>query len=106
MGLTADAVDGGSTGPETLDEGELRDRVQTPEADIRSLYTHSGVDLGTSVVQVVVVDIELSGGIDSASGTEGDINELFTKNAVEDAVPELPIVLEDLIYDILHDPHR
>jgi hypothetical protein len=106
VGLRADTVDGGSTGAETLDEGELRDRVQTLEADIGSLYTHSGVDLGTGVVQVVVVDIELSGGIDSAGGAEGDINKLLTKNAVEDAVPELSIVLEDLIYDILHDPHR
>jgi hypothetical protein len=62
--------------------------------------THGVVNLGTSIVQVVVVDVELRVGVGSASSAEGEVDELFTKNSVEDAVTEVTVVFEDLVDDV------
>jgi hypothetical protein len=64
--------------------------------------THHSFKLGASIVEVIVVDVELGAGVDGSCGTEGDVDEVFAQDPVEDAVTEGTVVLENLIADILH----
>lgn len=66
MGLRTDTVDGDAIGNEALDERYKR------------------IDLGTSVVEVVVVDKELCGGVGLFGGAEGKVDEFGTEDVVED----------------------
>lgn len=84
MRLRADAVDGDACGD--------------PLGDVGDHALGLGVRRG---VEVVVVDVELCGRVGGAGGFEGDLDEVFAKDVVEDAGAEVAVFAEDLVDDVL-----
>jgi hypothetical protein len=60
-----------------------------------------GIDLCARTVEVVVVDVQLGGGVDGTGFVERDVNEGFAEDAVEDRVTEGAVFFEDLVDYIL-----
>lgn len=83
VSLGTDTVDGDAGGDEASDE---RDH---------------GVDLAAGVVEVVVVDVKLCGGVGGFGGAEGNVDEGFTEHVVENGGAEGAVVVEDFVHDIL-----
>lgn len=82
VALSANTVDRGTTADETVSQCDEIGK------------------LATRVVQVVVVEVQLGCWVNSGGGFEGEINELFTEQTIEDGVTEGSVVLEDLVDDI------
>lgn len=59
------------------------------------------VDLVAGSVEVIVVDVELCGGVSCACGLEGDVDEGLAENFVENRLPEVAAVVEDLVDNVL-----
>lgn len=83
MSLGADAVDGDAISDKTLDE------------------RNDSVDLSTSIVEVIIVDEELRGGVSFLGCAEGNVDELRPEDVVEDGRSPGSVIVEDFIYDIL-----
>lgn len=84
MRLGADAVDGDARGGPRLDLGDHACRL--------------GV---VGRVEVVVVDVELRSGVGGAGGGEGDFDEVFPEDVVEDGGAEVAVFGKDLVDDVL-----
>jgi hypothetical protein len=80
VGLRANAVDGDAGGDPLLDVGD--------EA--------GGFAVG-GAVEVVVVDVELSGGVGGASSLKGNADVVLTKNLHEDVLAESAILVESFL---------
>lgn len=82
MVLSTDTVDGNTTVHETFDQG------------------NEIVDLGTGIVQVVVVKAQLGSWISSTGSLEGNVDKLLSEETVEDGVTEDTAILENFIDDV------
>jgi hypothetical protein len=51
-------------------------------------------------VEVVIVDVELSGRVGGASGAEGNANEVLAEHAAENAIPEATVLGKDLVDNV------
>jgi hypothetical protein len=71
--------------------------------EVREEPTHSSVYLGTSIIQVVVVDVELRIRVCGTSSFEGNVNKVFAKNSIENTVSPGSIILEDFVNNILDE---
>jgi hypothetical protein len=99
--LGSNTVNWCSTTLKTADEGDLEGKavIRIP-ANKNSLTNHC-FELGSGVVKVVVVHVELGTGVDGSRSAEGNVNKLFTEDTVEDAVTPSAVVFEDFVTDIL-----
>ena len=84
MALRADAVNWDSRGDPFVDVSD-----------------HARGDLRVvGDVEVVIVDVELSGRVGGASGEEGNANEILAEHAAENAIPEVTVLGKDLIDNV------
>jgi hypothetical protein len=82
MGLSSDTVDWDAVSLHAVDEG------------------NEVGELGGSVVEVVVIEVELAVWIGLGGGAEGDFDGLLTEEAVEDGVTVGSVILEDLVGNV------
>jgi hypothetical protein len=84
MGLRTDTVDG--------------DTLRHPFVD---LLDHSAGKLSVvGVVEVVVVDVQLGGGISGASSAEGNTDEVLAEDSTKDAITERAVLSKDLVDNV------
>lgn len=65
------------------------------------ISTYGVGKLGSSIVKIVVVDVELGAGVRLTSSPEGKVDELLAEDTVEYAVTECTVVFEHLVDNIL-----
>jgi hypothetical protein len=51
-------------------------------------------------VEVIIVDVELSGRVGGASGAKGNANEVLAEHAAENAIPEATVFGKDLVDNV------
>ena len=51
-------------------------------------------------VEIVIVDVELSGWVSGAGGAEGNANEVLAEHAAENAIPEVTVLGKDLVDNV------
>lgn len=51
-------------------------------------------------VEIVIVDVELSGRVGGASGAEGNANEVLAEHTAENAIPEFAVLGKDLVDNV------
>lgn len=84
MGLRTDTIDG--------------DTLRHPLVD---LLDHSAGNLSVvGVIEVVVVDVQLGGGISGASSAEGNTNEVLAEDSAENTITERAVLSKDLVDDV------